>query len=85
MCGVIIFIYDVKNCIILLGILWVDVDNVFNVVYDVVVVDVYYYVGRIYDYYKVIFNRNFINDVGVLLKLIVYYGSKYNNVFWNGL
>lgn len=76
--------YDVKNCIFLLGILWVDMDNMYNVICDVVVVDVYYYVGVIYDYYKNKFNCNFYDNVGVLLKLIVYYSSGYNNVFWNG-
>lgn len=45
----------------------------------------YVNVGKVYDYYKKIFNCNFFDDKGVKFILIVYVGESWNNVVWNGV
>jgi Zn-dependent metalloprotease len=41
--------------------------------------------GDTYDFYQQVYNRNSIDDHGLLLKSTVHFDSQYNNAFWNGL
>jgi Zn-dependent metalloprotease len=36
------------------------------------------------EFYKTIFNRNSVDDLGMTLQSSIHYGVKYNNAFWNG-
>ena len=51
---------------------------------DVSVNEAYDYSGDTYDFYSQIFNRNSVDDHGLLLKSTVHYDNNYNNAFWNG-
>ena len=52
---------------------------------DVSVNEAYEYCGDTYDFYLNVYNRNSVDDHGLLLKSTVHYDNQYNNAFWNGL
>ncbi|MFD3447292.1 M4 family metallopeptidase [Microbacteriaceae bacterium 4G12] len=79
-----IITYDAKNRTSIPGSLWVDTDNILNTTYDRAAVDAHYYAGKVYDYYKNVFNRNSYDNSGAFLKSTVHYSRNYNNAFWNG-
>ncbi|MCX8128658.1 MAG: M4 family metallopeptidase [Clostridia bacterium] len=47
-------------------------------------VSAHYYSGLVYDFYKLLFNRNSINNNGMSVVSTTHYGSSYNNAFWDG-
>lgn len=52
---------------------------------DVSVNEAYEYCGDTYDFYSKVYNRNSVDDHGLLLKSTVHFDNQYNNAFWNGL
>lgn len=46
--------------------------------------EAYQYSGITYDFFKIVFNRNSIDDQGMKLDSTVNYGRKYVNAFWDG-
>ncbi|UOY91003.1 M4 family metallopeptidase [Ectobacillus sp. JY-23] len=79
-----VFTYDAKNRTRLPGTLWTDADAILNATYDRAAVDAHYYAGKVYDYYKSVFNRNSYDNKGAALLSTVHYGRNYNNAFWDG-
>jgi Zn-dependent metalloprotease len=51
---------------------------------DPVVDEAYDGLGRTWDFYYEVFERNSIDDEGMPLLATVHYGQGYNNAFWNG-
>lgn len=51
---------------------------------DPAVVSAHSYAEVVYDFYKLFFNRNSIDNNGMSIKSTVHYGSNYNNAFWDG-
>lgn len=47
-------------------------------------VDAHYNAGKVYDYYKNVYNHNSIDGIGKTIRSAVNYGVKVNNAFWNG-
>lgn len=79
-----VFTYNARNRTRLPGMLWVDSDAVLNASYDKAAVDAHFYAGKVYDYYKNVFNRNSYDNKGAALKSTVHYSISYNNAFWDG-
>jgi bacillolysin len=48
-------------------------------------VDAHYYANVVDDFYMDTFSRNSIDGLGMQIKSVVHYGSRYCNAFWNGL
>jgi Zn-dependent metalloprotease len=86
--GAKIYTYDEKNktesSLKLPGVLWYDVDNKFNNIYDAPAVDAHYYAGLVYNYYKIIHGRNSYDNLGGSIHSSVHYSSNYNNAYWDG-
>ena len=51
---------------------------------DVAVNQAFDFCGDTYDFYLKVFDRNSVDDHGLLLKSSVHYDEGYNNAFWNG-
>ncbi|HLW55437.1 MAG TPA: M4 family metallopeptidase [Candidatus Angelobacter sp.] len=51
---------------------------------DQAVNQAYDYSGDTYDFYQQVFNRNSVDDHGLVLKSTVHYDQGYDNAFWNG-
>lgn len=51
---------------------------------DKAAVDAHAYAGMVYDFYKVKFNRNGLDNKNMTMKSTVHYSRSYNNAFWNG-
>ena len=51
---------------------------------DVAINEAYDNSGVTYDFYKKVFNRNSLDDRGMILVSSVHVGRGYNNAFWNG-
>jgi len=51
---------------------------------DVAVDEAYAGLGTTFDFYRVAYGRNSIDDAGFPLKATVHYGIRYDNAFWNG-
>jgi Zn-dependent metalloprotease len=51
---------------------------------DVAADEAYDALGATYDFYWDIYDRNSIDDEGMLLKASVHFGRDYNNAFWDG-
>jgi bacillolysin len=73
-----------------------DLDNVFNASYQRPAVDAHFGTSKTLDFYKTTFNRNGFDGKGGpgfhysrdgvtrMKSVVVHYGFKYNNGFWNG-
>jgi len=79
-----IFTYDAANATRLPGTLMTDTDTIWNTTTQKAAVDAHYYVGKVYDYYMNVLNRNSLNNNGMALKATVHYSRSYVNAFWNG-
>ena len=51
---------------------------------DTTVSEAYEYSGDTYDFYSKVFNRNSVDDHGLVLKSTVHFDQGYDNAFWNG-
>ncbi|HEX5050405.1 MAG TPA: M4 family metallopeptidase [Planctomycetota bacterium] len=51
---------------------------------DPAVNEAYRYAGNVYDFYKKVFARNSLDDLGMALISSVHFGKKHNNAYWNG-
>ena len=51
---------------------------------DISVNEAYDYSGDTYDFFSQVYNRNSVDDHGLLLKSTVHFDNQYNNAFWNG-
>ena len=51
---------------------------------DTAVNEAYEYSGDTYDFYSKVFNRNSVDDHGLVLKSTVHFDQGYDNAFWNG-
>jgi Zn-dependent metalloprotease len=51
---------------------------------DPAVNEAYDYTGDTYDFYLKVFNRNSVDDHGLVLTSTVHYGAGYDNALWNG-
>ncbi len=64
-----------------------DADNTWNNVNankDQYATDAHWGAEKTYDYYKVKYNRNSINNAGFAIKSYVHYSTNYFNAFWDG-
>jgi len=51
---------------------------------DITINEAFDYLGATYDFYKEKYNRNSIDNYGMVLIATVHFGEKYCNAFWNG-
>jgi Zn-dependent metalloprotease/uncharacterized protein YjdB/fibronectin type 3 domain-containing protein len=47
-------------------------------------VSAHYNAGKVIDFYKRLFNRNSLDNNGMVIKSYTHYGNSYNNAFWSG-
>lgn len=66
------------------GYLVSDPDGVFNDERQKAAVDAHYNLGKVYDYYKDVLNRDSFDGKGASIINSVHGGYKFNNAFWNG-
>lgn len=63
-----------------------DSDNNFTDVIHKAGVNAHFGAEKTYDYYRTMFNRNSIDNKGMLMKSYAHYGTiPYRNAFWNGI
>jgi bacillolysin len=58
--------------------------NLTNTNKDQYALDAHFGIEKTYDFYKNTFNRNSLNNAGLLLKAYVHYSTNYVNAFWDG-
>lgn len=58
--------------------------NLTNTNKDQYALDAHFGIEKTYDFYKNTFNRNSLNNAGLLLKAYVHYSTSYVNAFWDG-
>ena len=51
---------------------------------DKAAVSAHYYAGVVYDFYKILLNRNSLDNNGMSIISSVHYDSNYDNAFWDG-
>ncbi|MDY0410185.1 M4 family metallopeptidase [Paracerasibacillus soli] len=68
----------------LLGFTGFEVTSNSNFFYDPAAVSAHVNAGKVYDYYKRVFERDSLDDNGMKLISTVHVGSQWNNAGWNG-
>lgn len=58
--------------------------NYFSSEKDKASVSAHYNAERVIDFYKNLFNRNSLDDEGMIVESYTHYGTGYNNAFWDG-
>jgi Zn-dependent metalloprotease len=56
-----------------------------NANYDDAALDAHWGAGKVYDYWKLVHNRNSYNNANAIINSYVHFDNLYNNAFWDGI